>query len=52
VPIGEDQERYLVRTGRAGGRALAESLRAASGLRSARKRPDSVRVQIDPLELL
>jgi primosomal protein N' (replication factor Y) len=52
VPVGEDQERYLVRTGRSGGRALSDALRAATGVRSARKRPESVRVQIDPLELL
>jgi primosomal protein N' (replication factor Y) (superfamily II helicase) len=52
VPVGEDQERYLVRVPRAAGRALAEALRAALGVRSARKVPDSVRVQIDPLELI
>jgi primosomal protein N' (replication factor Y) (superfamily II helicase) len=52
VPLGDDQERYLVRTDRAGGRALADALRAAAGVRSARKRPESVRVQVDPLELL
>ncbi|GAB3857228.1 hypothetical protein GCM10027610_093180 [Dactylosporangium cerinum] len=42
----------LVRTGRAGGRALALALRTAAGLRSARKTGDPVRVQVDPLDLL
>jgi primosomal protein N' (replication factor Y) len=52
VPTSDDQERYLVRVPRTAGRALAEALRAAQGVRSARKSPDPVRVQIDPLELL
>jgi primosomal protein N' (replication factor Y) len=52
VPAGEGQERILVRTSRATGRALATALRAAAGVRSAKKAPDPVRIQIDPLELL
>ena len=52
VPAGEGQERMLVRTSRSAGRALAASLRAAAGVRSARKSPDAVRIQIDPLELM
>jgi len=52
VEAGEGQERMLVRTSRSAGRALAAALRAAAGVRSARKSPDAVRVQIDPLELL
>jgi primosomal protein N' (replication factor Y) len=52
VPTSDDQERYLVRVPRTAGRALAEALRAAQGVRSARKSPDPVRIQIDPLELL
>ncbi|WP_417323602.1 primosome assembly protein PriA [Dactylosporangium cerinum] len=52
VPADEGQERMLVRTGRAGGRALALALRTAAGLRSARKTGDPVRVQVDPLDLL
>jgi primosomal protein N' (replication factor Y) (superfamily II helicase) len=52
VPAGDDQERILVRTSRANGRALAAALRAAAGVRSAKKAPDPVRIQIDPLEVL
>jgi primosomal protein N' (replication factor Y) len=52
VPSAEDQERYLVRVPRASGRALSDALRAASGVRSARKSPEPVRVQVDPQELL
>jgi primosomal protein N' (replication factor Y) len=51
VPAGEDQERMLLRVPRAGGLALAAALHAAAGVRSARKAPDPVRIQIDPLEL-
>jgi len=52
VPAGEGQERMLVRTTRANGRALAAALRAAAGVRSAKKAPNPVRVQIDPIEVL
>ncbi|HEY1488640.1 MAG TPA: primosomal protein N' [Micromonosporaceae bacterium] len=52
VPVTEDQERFLVRVPRSSARALSEALHAAAGVRSARKSPDPVRVQIDPLELL
>ncbi|MEV0133835.1 primosomal protein N' [Dactylosporangium sp. NPDC050688] len=52
VPAGDDQERMLVRTGRAAGVALALALRTAAGLRSARKATDTVRIQVDPLDLL
>src|SRR5262249_28143147 len=52
VPAGVGQERVLVRTSRAAGRALALALRAAAGARSAKKAPEPVRIQIDPLELL
>jgi primosomal protein N' (replication factor Y) len=52
VPAGEDQERMLLRVPRAAGLALAAALHAAAGVRSARKSPDPVRIQIDPLELL
>jgi primosomal protein N' (replication factor Y) len=37
---------------RGDGLRLAHALRAAAGVRSARKSPDAVRVQIDPHELL
>jgi primosomal protein N' (replication factor Y) len=42
----------LVRASRAAGPALAAALKAAAGVRSARKAADPVRVQVDPLELL
>jgi primosomal protein N' (replication factor Y) (superfamily II helicase) len=51
VSLGESQERLLLRVGRSGARALAAALHAAAGVRSARKAGDSVRIQIDPLEL-
>jgi primosomal protein N' (replication factor Y) len=55
VPVGPEddhRERLLLRVPRARGPALAAALHAAAGVRSARKLPDPVRVQIDPLELL
>ena len=52
VPVGEGQERLLLRVPRSAGLSLAAALHAATGVRSARKAPDPVRVQIDPLELL
>jgi len=48
----EGEERYLVRVPRRDGRDLAAALHAAVGVRSARKSPDAVRVQIDPQSLL
>jgi primosomal protein N' (replication factor Y) (superfamily II helicase) len=51
VPAGEGQERMLVRVPRSAGHALSDALHAAAGVRSARKAPDPVRIQIDPLEL-
>ena len=44
-------ERMIVRVPRSGGRALAEALHTAASVRSARKEPGSVRVQIDPLTI-
>jgi primosomal protein N' (replication factor Y) (superfamily II helicase) len=52
VPAADEDERYLVRVPRGDGRRLADALHAAVGVRSARKSPDPVRVQIDPQELL
>ncbi|GAA1844258.1 primosomal protein N' [Actinomadura bangladeshensis] len=48
----QDKERALVRVPRAAGHALARALKEAQGVRSARKAADTVRVQIDPLELI
>ena len=48
----EAKVRALVRTPRRTGGALARALKAAQGVRSARKATDAVRVEIDPLELI
>ncbi|TDC52352.1 primosomal protein N', partial [Actinomadura sp. KC345] len=47
-----ERERALVRVPRAAGQALARALKEAQGVRSARKAAETVRVQIDPLELI
>jgi primosomal protein N' (replication factor Y) len=54
VPLGEqsDKERALLRVSRSEGRALAAAVAATQPVRSARKQPDPVRVQLDPLELI
>ena len=52
VPVGDGQERVLVRVRRSAAVALAAALHAAAGVRSARKAPDPVRIQLDPLRLL
>jgi primosomal protein N' (replication factor Y) len=44
-------ERMLVRVPRRDGAQLAEQLRHAAGVRSARKAGDPVRVELDPLEI-
>ncbi len=51
VPHG-DHERALVRVPRADGNALAAALKQGLAARSARKAPESVRVELDPLTLL
>jgi primosomal protein N' (replication factor Y) len=51
VPLG-DQARAVLRTAPATGLALADAVRAVQAARSARKEADSVRVQVDPLELV
>lgn len=52
VPAGSDTERLLIRVPRAQGTALATRLKAAAAIRSARKAPDPVRIQLDPHDLL
>ncbi|MPZ25513.1 MAG: primosome assembly protein PriA [Micromonosporaceae bacterium] len=57
VPAGSgaperEGERMLLRVARGAGPALATALHAAAGVRSARKAPDPVRIQVDPLDLL
>jgi primosomal protein N' (replication factor Y) len=54
VPVQDPDgpvERLLVRVPRADGAALAVALHAAAAVRTARKAPGAVRVQLDPLEL-
>jgi primosomal protein N' (replication factor Y) (superfamily II helicase) len=46
------RERYLVRVPRGEGAALARALAAVQGVRSAKKTPEHVRVQLDPLDLV
>jgi primosomal protein N' (replication factor Y) len=48
----QEKERALVRVPRDAGPALARALKEAQGVRSARKATETVRVQIDPLELI
>jgi len=43
--------RLLVRVSRPAGAVLARALAAAQAIRSARKAPEPVRVELDPLEL-
>lgn len=49
---GPEQERMLLRVPRRAGAELAAALHAAAGVRSARKAPDPVRIQVDPLDLI
>ena len=48
----EEQVRALIRVPRPAGRALAAALHAAQAVRSARKEPGAVRLQLDPAELI
>jgi primosomal protein N' (replication factor Y) len=48
----EPTAQFLVRTPRSAGSALALALRAGQAARSARKEPGTVRVQLDPAELV
>ncbi len=50
APAGAEV-RAVVRVPRAQGNELAAALRAAAGVRSARKAPGAVRIQIDPAQL-
>ena len=47
-----ERERYLVRVPRSEGLALARALTEVQGVRSAKKVPEHVRVQLDPLDLV
>ena len=50
VPVGDDEERVVVRVPRAQGAALSHALRELQQVRSGRKL-DPVRIQVDPAEL-
>ncbi|HEY7145287.1 MAG TPA: primosomal protein N' [Streptosporangiaceae bacterium] len=52
APGGPQDVRALVRVARADGRALAAALQAGQAIRSARKEPGPVRLQLDPAELI
>jgi primosomal protein N' (replication factor Y) (superfamily II helicase) len=52
VPISETVERALIRTPRVDGRALAAALATAQAARTAKKEPESIKVRLDPLELV
>jgi primosomal protein N' (replication factor Y) len=52
VEAGADLVRMLVRVPRSGGLALAAALHQVQAERSARKEPGTVRVQLDPAELI
>ncbi|AUI57890.1 primosomal protein N' [Amycolatopsis sp. BJA-103] len=59
VPLGEvdedgnaERERALVRVARPDGKALAAAVHAAAARRDARKAPEPIRIQLDPLELI
>ena len=51
VPSADGTERLLLRVPRTDGGALAAALHAAAGVRSARKEPGAVRIQVDPAAL-
>ncbi|WP_157963674.1 primosomal protein N' [Actinocorallia populi] len=52
VPLPDGRERALLRVPFPAAPALSRALKAAQGVRSARRSSDPVRVEIDPLELL
>ena len=52
VPTGDDLQRYLVRSDRVHGAALARALRTAAAGRSARRSAEPVRIVLDPLDAI
>jgi primosomal protein N' (replication factor Y) len=50
-PDGEETVRMLARCPREEGAALAAALHAAAAVRSARREPGAVRVQVDPRDV-
>ncbi|GAA0499644.1 hypothetical protein Ade02nite_82660 [Paractinoplanes deccanensis] len=51
VPAPDDQERMLLRVPRSHAAALAHSLHEAAAVRSAKKAPQAVRIEVDPTAL-
>lgn len=51
MDIGDGVHRAIIRVPRTSGTALATALRAAAGVRSARRSGDAVRIRIDPATL-
>jgi primosomal protein N' (replication factor Y) len=51
VPASDAAERTLIRVPRASGHALAEALKAAASVRSARKSTEPVKLVLDPFDL-
>jgi primosomal protein N' (replication factor Y) (superfamily II helicase) len=52
VPVDENTERVLVRVPRTAGNDLARRLKTAAAGRSARRAPEPVRIELDPVELI
>ena len=52
VPAADDQERMLLRVTRGRAAALARALHEAAAVRSVKKSPHPIRIQVDPAELL
>ncbi|WP_370319032.1 primosomal protein N' [Actinoplanes sp. ATCC 53533] len=52
VPAADDQERMLLRVSRGRAAALARALHEAAAVRSVKKSPHPIRIQVDPAELL
>jgi primosomal protein N' (replication factor Y) len=52
VPAVDDQERMLLRVSRGRAAALARALHEAAAVRSVKKSPHPIRIQMDPAELL
>ncbi|TDE12279.1 primosomal protein N' [Jiangella asiatica] len=50
APLDDDKSRAMVRAPRSAGTALAAALRAAAGVRSARRSGGPVRIRVDPVD--
>jgi primosomal protein N' (replication factor Y) len=52
VPVDANTERLLLRVPRGSGQELAQALKAAAALRSARRSADPVRIALDPIAIV